>query len=145
MGRRVGEARRAGEVARRGDVLEQDARVLRLHLAEAAQVCGRHGVEVPGDIGRVRLRRRGPLLEVREDLRLLVVERRHAAVPRAAALEPHAPVALREVAGEPRHLGEQRVRRLVVAVRAEGGDIAQDAVAPEFHPRHASTPGLGGW
>ncbi len=45
-GEDVGEARRAAQVAALDDVLEQDARVLGLHLAQPAQVGRRHRVEV---------------------------------------------------------------------------------------------------
>ena len=67
--RRLGEARRAAQVALRDDVLEQNAGVLRLELAESAEIRARNGIEVRGGVRRVRLRGRGPLLEIAKDLR----------------------------------------------------------------------------
>ena len=66
--RRLGEAGRALEVAVVEQVLEQDAGVLRLHLRQPVLVGRGHRLEVAEPVGGVDLRRRGPLLEVGEDL-----------------------------------------------------------------------------
>ena len=137
--RRLGEAGRTGEIAGGRDVLEEDAGVLGLHFAEAAQVDRGHRIPVAGHVGRVALGRRGPLLEVGEDLRHLVVERRHAPVDGTAALEPDAAVALGEESGEARHLVERTMRLVVMAVRAEGRDVPVNTVAAQRHARHIRT------
>ncbi len=129
-----GEARGALEVAVVEEVLEQDARVLGLHLGQALGVRGRDRGEVAAAVRRVHLRRRRPLLEVGQDLGRLVVQRADQAVPGAPALQPDPPVALHEPPGEALHLGEGPVGPLLVAQRAEGVDVAVDAVAAQRHP-----------
>ena len=138
--RGLGEAGRALEVAVVEQVLQQDARVLGLHLRQPVLVRRRYRKEVAAQVGRVHLRRRGPLLEVAEDLRRLVVQRAHEPVVGTPALQPDPLVALDQPAGEPAHVGQRAVRLFFVAQRAEGVDVPVDPVAPERHPRRACSP-----
>ena len=122
IGTRLGETRRAAQVARLGDVGQQDARVLGLHLGQAAQVRRRDGIEVACHVGGVGLGRRRPLLQVGEDLRVFVVHRAHQTVGGAGPFEPDPAVAGGQPARQPGDVGERPVRLLGVAVRTERVD-----------------------
>ncbi|MBB4934647.1 hypothetical protein F4561_005467 [Lipingzhangella halophila] len=133
VGRGVGEARRAAQVAHIGDVLQQDAGVLGLHLGEPLEVRARDRGEVAGRVRYVLLGGRGPLLQVLQDLRALVVERAHQAVRGAAPFQPHPAAAFGQPAGQPGDLGQGAVRLGVVALRAERVHIAQDPIPAQAH------------
>ena len=132
--RRVREARRAAEVALLGDLFQQNAGVLRLHLAEPVQVGGGDRIVVPECVRRVHLGRRGPFLEVAEDLGDFIVQRDHLPVPGAAAHQPDLAVLLGQVAAEPRHEAERPIGMLAVTRGAERYDVAQDAEVFHRHP-----------
>ena len=120
-----GEAGGAAQVARLQNIFEQDARVLRLHLAQPVEVGGGHGREVARRVGRVALGGRRPLFEVGEDLGHLVVERFDVAMHRAAAHEPHAPVFFGEIAREALHVRERRVGIERARMRGQGRALAR--------------------
>src|SRR4029077_14056661 len=114
-----------------GDVLEQDAGVLRLHFAQPREIGGGYGRGGARRVGGVLLGRRGPLLEVAEDLGGFVVQGDDPAVLRAAPHQPDAAVFFREVAAEALHRGERGLGLLVVTFRAEGVDVAVQAIAAQ--------------
>jgi hypothetical protein len=110
--------------------------VLGLHLAKAAEVGLGDRVEVARRVGNVALGRRGPLLQVAEDLRRLVVERAHLAVLGAAAHQPDVPVLLGEIGGEAAYRRQRPLGVLDVAVRAVGRHVAVQPVAAQLHSVH---------
>ena len=80
------EAGRALEVAVLGDVEQEDARVLRLQVAEAVQVAHRDRPSIAGAIGHDLAGRDAPLLEVLPEADVLLVQAHHLAV--AAPADP---------------------------------------------------------
>src|SRR5437762_4677160 len=140
--RRVGKARGTAQVALFSDFFQQDAGVLRLHLAEPSEVGGGNRIKVPGRVRRVQLGRRGPLLEVAQDLGGLVVQRDDLPMPGAATYEPDLAVLLGEIAAQALHLGERAVGGFAMALGAEGHHITEDAVGAQPHSghRHWSLP-----
>ena len=131
--RRLGETRGAAQVARVGDVREQDAGVLGLHVRHTVEVCRGDRREVAHDVGDVFLGRRGPLLEVGEDLGRLVIERPDESVLGATAFEPDLAVARGQPPRQATHVGQGLVGSLGVAVGAERVDVT---VSSEVSQRH---------
>ena len=131
--RRAGlrEARGTAQVAVVGEVLQQDAGVLRLHLGKSVLVGRGHRLEVAREVGLVHLGRRGPLLEVGEDLGRLVVHRALQPVLRASALQPDPIVPHGQPAAQAADIGERPIRILLVARRAERVDVAMHAVVAQ--------------
>jgi hypothetical protein len=130
----VGEARGAAQVALGDDVLDEDAGVLGVQLGQAVRVGLRHRQPVAPVVGGVLLGRRGPSLEMAQDLDRLVVEGADQAVLRAAALQPHpaGPVD-REPPRQPPDLLQRTHRVGLVTGRAERADVAMD---PHVSQRH---------
>ena len=133
-----GEAGGARQVAGVGQVLQQDAGVLGLQLAEPLQVPRRRRGEVARCVGDVHLRRGRPPLQPVEDLGVLVVQRDDPPVVGAAADQPHPAVGLRQVAGQPPGTVDGPAVT-VVAAGAPRRHVPADPVGPRGHalPRDA--------